>query len=94
MACFTGFQGLGKRFENEEANNMKCHVCGSKMHEVITDIPFKANQSTIVIMKDLPVYQCENCSEHLLDDPVLKRVEKIIKNVDSAAELEVIKYAA
>jgi YgiT-type zinc finger domain-containing protein len=60
----------------------------------LRDIPFKANQSTIVIMKDLPVYQCENCSEHLLDDPVLKRVEKIIKNVDSAAELEVIKYAA
>jgi YgiT-type zinc finger domain-containing protein len=73
---------------------MKCQICGSRMQELITDIPFKANQSTIVIMKDLPVYQCENCSEHLLDDPVLKRVEKIIKNVDSAAELEVIKYAA
>jgi YgiT-type zinc finger domain-containing protein len=85
---------MGRRFEDKEAINMKCHVCGSKMQKVTTDIPFKANQSTIVIMKDLPVYECENCSEHLLDDPVLKRVEKIIKNVDTAAELEVIKYAA
>ena len=72
---------------------MKCHVCGSKMQSVTTNLPFKANESTIVIMKDLPVYQCENCSEYLLKDSVLKHVEKIIKNVDSAAELEVIKYA-
>ena len=45
-------------------------------------------------MKNLPLYQCESCSEYLLEDPVLKRVEEIIENVDSAAELEVIKYAA
>ncbi|MBC8392837.1 MAG: type II toxin-antitoxin system MqsA family antitoxin [Deltaproteobacteria bacterium] len=73
---------------------MKCHVCGSRMQSITTNLPFKANESTIVIMKDLPVYQCENCSEYLLEDPVLKHVEKIIENVDSAAELEVIKYAA
>ncbi len=73
---------------------MKCHVCGSKMQSITTNLPFKANESTIVIMKDLPVYQCENCSEYLLEDPVLKHIEKIIQNVDSAAELEVIKYAA
>ena len=73
---------------------MKCHVCGAKMQSITTNLPFKANESTIVIMKDLPVYQCENCSEYLLKDSVLKHVEKIIQNVDSAAELEVIKYAA
>ncbi|MEE8480250.1 MAG: YgiT-type zinc finger protein [Desulfobacterales bacterium] len=73
---------------------MKCHVCGSKMQSATTNLPFKANESTIVIMKDLPVCQCENCNEYLLEDPVLKHVEKIIQNVDSAAELEVIKYAA
>ena len=73
---------------------MKCHVCGSKMQSITTNLPFKANESTIVIMKDLPVDQCENCSEYLLKDSVLKHVENIIQNVDSAAELEVIKYAA
>ena len=73
---------------------MKCHVCGSKLKPITTDLPFKANEKSIVIMKNLPLFQCESCSEYLLEDPVLKRVEGIIQNVDNAAELEVIKYAA
>ncbi len=73
---------------------MKCHVCGSKMQQTVTTLPFKADPSTIVIMKELPVHQCDSCSEYLLDDPVLTRVEAIVKNVDSAAELEIIRYAA
>ncbi len=78
----------------KEKADMKCHVCGSRMQPTVTTLPFKANLSTIVIMKELPVHQCDNCSEYLLDDPVLDRVEAIIENVDSAAELEIIKYAA
>lgn len=73
---------------------MKCHVCGSKLKPITTDLPFKANENSILIMKNLPLYQCKSCSEYLLEDSVLKRVEEIIQNVDSAAELEVIKYAA
>jgi len=73
---------------------MKCHVCGSKMQSIITDLPFKVNVTTIVIMKELPVIQCDSCSEYLLDDPVLERVDAIIEKVDAAAELEVIRYAA
>ena len=42
----------------------------------------------------LPVLQCEGCTEYLLDDPVMQRVEKVIAKVDVEAELEVIKYAA
>ena len=45
-------------------------------------------------MKDLPVIQCAGCSEYLLDDAVLERVDAIVEKVDSAAELEVIRYAA
>jgi len=73
---------------------MKCHVCGSKMKSIIADLPFKVNETTIVILKALPVLQCDSCSEYLLDDPVLKRVDEILEKVDAAAELEVIKYAA
>ena len=73
---------------------MKCQVCGSKMQGIITDLPFKTDGTTIVILKDLPVHQCKNCGEYLLTDAVLKRVEHIIQNVDVAAELEVIKFAA
>ena len=73
---------------------MKCHVCGSTMKSVITDLPFKVHESTIVILKGLPVLQCEGCMEYLLDDPVMQRVDEILDKVDIAAELEVIKYAA
>jgi len=64
------------------------------MQSIITDLPFKVNDTTIVIMKDLPVIQCNGCSEYLLDDPVLKRVDGIIEKMDVAAELEIIRYAA
>lgn len=73
---------------------MKCHVCGSKMKPVITDLPFKVQETTIAILKDLPVLQCEGCTEYLLEDPVLTRVDEILEKVDPSAELEVIKYAA
>jgi len=73
---------------------MKCHVCGSNMKSMVTNLPFKMNETTIVILKDLPVLQCNNCNEYLLDDSVMKRVDDILEKVDTAAELEVIRYAA
>ena len=39
---------------------MKCHVCGSRMRSIITGLPFKVSETTIVILKDLPVFQCDN----------------------------------
>ena len=73
---------------------MKCHVCGARMESTITDLPFKVGEQSIVILKGLPVLQCSGCSEYLLDDPAMKRVEEILEKVDTAAELEVIRYAA
>lgn len=73
---------------------MKCHACGGQMHAIITDLPFKVSQKTIVILKELPVLQCERCSEYLLEDWVMEGVEAMIDKVDEAAELEVLKYAA
>jgi YgiT-type zinc finger domain-containing protein len=73
---------------------MKCHVCGSELRPLITDLPFKISEATIVILKSLPVLQCENCSEYLLDDPVMGRVEKILEKVNATAELGIIRYAA
>ena len=73
---------------------MRCQVCGSNMKSMVTNLPFKINETTIVILKDLPVLQCNNCNEYLLDDPVMKRVDEILEKVDTAAELEVIRYAA
>lgn len=73
---------------------MKCHVCGSSMKPMITDLPFKVSQKSIIVLKDLPVLQCEGCSEYLLEDLVLRRVDELLEKVDSSAELEVLRYAA
>ena len=73
---------------------MKCSVCGAEMRSGQSDLPFKLNEQTSVILKDLPVLQCENCTQYLLEDRVLDRVDEILAGIDSLAELEIIRYAA
>jgi YgiT-type zinc finger domain-containing protein len=73
---------------------MKCTVCGAQMSRVLSDLPFKTTDHTIVILKSLPVLQCGNCSEYLIEDSVLGRIDEILASVGGAAELEVIRYAA
>lgn len=73
---------------------MNCHSCGSLLMSVITDLPFKLGKKRIVILKDLPVLQCEYCGEYLLEDAVMARIEEVLNHVDSSAELEILQYAA
>jgi YgiT-type zinc finger domain-containing protein len=73
---------------------MKCNVCGSNLSSLNTDLPFKVSETTIVIVKGLPIFQCDNCNQFLLGDSVIERVEKILARVDTAAELEIVSYAA
>lgn len=73
---------------------MKCHLCGASMKSIITDLPFKVDDKTIVIMKDLPVIQCVACGEYLIDDPVMKDVDAIIENLNAGEELKIVRYAA
>lgn len=73
---------------------MKCGVCGAQLRPAYSALPFKVSEQTIVILKDLPVWQCENCAQYLLEDDVLSRVDVILASIDSAAELEIIRYAA
>ena len=79
---------------NEGQHLMKCTLCGSKLSPLITDLPFKVSDTSIVILKGLPVLQCDNCREYLLNDLVMNRVEEILQRADAAAELEIIRYAA
>ena len=64
------------------------------MRATQSDLPFKTFEHTIVILKNLPVLQCEMCAEYLIEDTVLGRVDQILAAVDGAAELEIIRYAA
>ena len=73
---------------------MTCQTCGGKVEELITDLPFKISDASIVIIKQLPVLQCSLCSQYLLSDSVMARVEEILELVDQAAELEIVRYAA
>ena len=73
---------------------MRCTVCGAELKATRTDLPFKVRETSIVILKGLPVMQCGNCPEYLIEDVVLSRVDDILDRVDSEAEVEIIRYSA
>jgi len=73
---------------------MRCAVCGSEFKFLKTDLPFKVSDWAILILKNLPVSQCENCLEYLIEDRIMQRVEEILSKVDQDAELETVRYAA
>jgi YgiT-type zinc finger domain-containing protein len=63
------------------------------MEARVTDLPFKTGETSIVILKGLPVLQCRQCGEAELENATLTRVERLLE-ADSSAELQVIRYAA
>lgn len=73
---------------------MKCRGCGSALRRSITDLPFKVSDRTLVILKELPVEQCEACSEYLIEDGVFAKFEASLSGVDASAELDIIPFAA
>jgi len=60
----------------------------------VTDLPFKIGDSSIVILRSLPVFQCRQCGDTELEQVTMARVDQLLAAVDGAAELEVIRYAA
>jgi len=73
---------------------MRCHVCGAIMEAIVTTLPLKVRDQTILIIKGVPVRHCARCSEYLLEDAVMAQVDNILAQVNAAAELEVIEIAA
>jgi len=73
---------------------MKCHVCGGRMDSIRTDLPFKLDQHKIIVVKDMPVEQCQSCYEFLIQDPVMEDLDCLLDSVDSGIELEVRRFAA
>ena len=73
---------------------MKCHVCGNTLRPTTTDLPFKVGARSIVIFKQLPIAQCEGCTEYLIDDAVMARIDELLSKVDTSLELEIIPFAA
>jgi YgiT-type zinc finger domain-containing protein len=73
---------------------MSCRICGGSMEFRVTDLPFKVGDSSIVILKALPVLQCRQCGDTELEHSTMLRVDQLLSGVDRSAELEVIRYAA
>jgi YgiT-type zinc finger domain-containing protein len=64
------------------------------MTERVTDLPFKVGDTSIVIVRALPVLQCGQCGETELQNTAMERVDRLLAAVDRSAELEVVRYAA
>jgi YgiT-type zinc finger domain-containing protein len=60
----------------------------------VTDLPFKVGDSSIVVLKSLPVLQCTQCGETELEHATIVKVEELLARVDRSSELEVIRFAA
>jgi YgiT-type zinc finger domain-containing protein len=73
---------------------MRCRICGGRLESRVTDLPFKIGDSSIVILRSLPVLQCRQCRDAELEWATMSRVDELLATVDGAAELEVIRYAA
>jgi YgiT-type zinc finger domain-containing protein len=73
---------------------MKCTVCGGELVSSTSDLPFRVSDTSIVILKSLPVFQCAGCPEYFMEDEVLRRVDEILSKVEGGTELEIVRYAA
>ena len=73
---------------------MKCLVCGAALRSITTDLPLKVSDRTIVVVKKLPVMQCDGCVEYLIEDPVMARVDELLSGVDRSIELKIVPFAA
>ena len=59
----------------------------------MTDIPFKLSARTIAILKDLPVLQCGQCAEYVIEDSTMEKVEARLEKVDPNLELEIVGFS-
>jgi YgiT-type zinc finger domain-containing protein len=73
---------------------MRCRICGGLLDHRVTDLPFKTGDTSIVILRSLPVLQCRQCGDSELEHATMSRVDELLAAVDESAELEVIRYAA
>ncbi len=55
-------------------------------------MPFKISKKSILIIKNLPVLECPDCKEYLIEDAIMENLEKIITGVDEKTKLEIVAY--
>jgi len=77
-----------------EVNTMKCHVCGTSMTRIVSDLPFRVNRSVMIILRNLPLMQCIECGAYAFEERVMERVHEIVERLDSPSHLDAVLYPA
>src|SRR5207249_2749016 len=85
---YSGSGGMGLGIPNKEGPKMGCRVCGGLLERRVTDLPFKIGDSSIVILKALPVLQCRQCGDTEVEHETMLRVEQVLGGVDTSSELK------
>jgi YgiT-type zinc finger domain-containing protein len=85
---------MGFGISSQEGLIVKCRVCGGLLEHRVTDLPFKIGDSSIVVVKALPVLECRQCGETEMEDETMRRVDQVLAGVEPSSELEVIRFAA
>lgn len=73
---------------------MKCTQCGALMEARHTDLPFKLGDTTIIVIRSVPVLECRGCTEYLVRDADMQRIEQILERRAMDEQLAVIQFAA
>ena len=63
-----------------EQESDRCYFCGGKLKAQRATIPFVMNGSVVVI-KNVPAFVCTQCGEAIMDSPIARRVDEMLKQV-------------
>lgn len=76
-----------------EPENDRCYFCGGKLKAQRATIPFVMNGSVVVI-KNVPALVCTQCGEAIMDSPIARRVDEMLKQIyQIGSEVSVLTYA-
>jgi YgiT-type zinc finger domain-containing protein len=71
---------------------MSCFACGGE-YKKSTTTHFVDLKKCMVIVKNVPCLECEQCGDIVYDDSVVERLDSIIKKMsDLMTEIAVIDY--
>lgn len=72
---------------------MKCFDCGAEMTESTTT-HFVDLKKCMVIVKNVPCFECEQCGEKYYTDEVAQRLDEIVEAVgEFMTEIAVVNYS-
>lgn len=70
-----------------------CMYCKNDTYKEVTTTHVVNYENCIIVIKNVPCLECEQCGEKYYTDEVAERIEKIVESLKQAAqELAVVDY--